>query len=135
MSEAIAIVMISTMGGTLLTVIGSIVQQGMSVREARYNAEKLLNNNNVGRIESRDSFDSLKDILNDQQDILKNQQNINRLILRDRLRCLLKQYQDVDSVAYADKEDIDAMYEIYCGWGFNGTIKAMYENFLTKKII
>ena len=142
MSEAVIIVLISSMGGTLLTVAGAIIQQGMAAKAAAQHASVQKAEHKEAkevtdeiRQEHRDSFDDLKAILTRQQTILDNQTHINRVILRDRLRFLLKQHQDKDTVSYADKEDIDAMYKIYSDDGQNGTIKAMYDEFNKKKII
>ena len=142
MSEAIIIVLISSIGGTLLTVLGSIIQQGMAARNAKKHAQEQKSEHEESKTQqdkheedNKESFCEIKEILLNQQEIIKNQQHVNKVILRDRLRFLLKQYQEKDTISYADKEDIDAMYTIYINDGHNGTIKTMYEDFNKKKVI
>ena len=142
MTEAVLIVLISSIGGTFLTVIGSIIQQAMIAKVAKINAEsqkaehqKAESVTSEIRQENRGAFDDLKLILSRQQDILDKQQRINTVIMRDRLRFLLKSHQDKDAVLYSEKEDIDAMYKIYEEEGNNGTIKQMYEKFIKLKIV
>ena len=142
MSETVIIVLISSMGGTFLTVAGAIIQQSIAAKAAKRHAkdqkaehEQAKKVTDEIKRENKESFDNLKEILARQQEILNNQQRINKVILRDRLRHLLKQYQEKQSVFYSDKEDIDAMYRIYIDDGNNGTVKAIYEEFAKLKVI
>ena len=149
MSEAFIIVLISSMGGTMLTVAGAIIQQTLAAKSAKGHAEKqnaaheeIKTNTDEFRLENKDAMYDLKAMLQHQQDMLDRQQSmldrqthINKVILRDKLRYLLKQQQDKTSVSFADKEDIDTMYQIYADDGHNGTIKKMYEEFMKKKVV
>ena len=142
MSEAIIIVLISTMGGTMLTVLGAIIQQAMATKSANAHMKK----QNVAheeakittdefRSENKGALGDLKEILIRQQKTLDRQMHINKVILRDKLRYLLRQHQDKESVTYADKEDVDMLYQIYADDGHNGTIRMMYEEFMKKKVV
>ena len=138
MSEAVVIVLISSMGGTFLTVAGAVFQQIVAAKSAKEHAASQKAEHEEAKTTAdearRENRDSLEDIIARQQKILDNQTLINRILLRDRLRYLLRQFQGADTVPFADKEDIDAMYKIYFEDGHNGTIKAMYEEFMKKRV-
>ena len=142
MSESVFIALISTIGVTFFTGIFAVIQQGMAMKKTTIGQQQIKSvANDVkatadgARQESKESFEDLKAILIRQQTILSHQQQLNKAILRDRLRFLLKQYQDKDTVPFADKEDIDMMFKLYKDDGNNGTIEAMYKEFANRKVI
>ena len=136
MSESLMIVMITSMGGTFLTVVGAIIQQSMSLKRAAIEQQatkKVTTETKTAveetktiaqdhRSENQESFDDLKTLIMTQNTIID-------LILRDRLRFLLQQHQGKTSVHYADKEIIVEMHSVYKAKGYNGTIDKMLASF------
>jgi len=122
MSETVLVVLITSMGGTFLTVLGAIIQQIMAAKNQILEHKKTQVAAEETRHENQVGFNDLKAIFVIQEKIID-------LILCDRLRYLLKSYQDKTEVAYADKEIIVEMYAVYQQRGHNGTIKTMFEIF------
>ena len=142
MSEPIIIVLITVIGGSMLTGLSSIIQTAMTTkankkhadqRKSEYEETKAVRDEH--REESKTALSEVKDILKSHQEIIDKLLKMNNTIMRDRLRFLLKQYQEKDSVPLAERENIDEMYELYEENGNNGSTKDMYLDFKTKRII
>ena len=128
MSESLLIVLITSMGGTLLTVIGAIVQQSMTLKRTALEQQKTSKVASETKTITEESRDENKEGFNDLKALIHTQNTIIDLILRDRLRFLLQQYQDREYISYADKEIIVEMHDIYKAKGYNGTISKMFEH-------
>ena len=137
MTEPIVLGLIGTFG-TLVTIIGAIVQQGMGLskaaKEQKAIKEVATETNQVtteARVESKEGFASIEAFLLDMQ--AKLEEKLDKLqssflkLTQERLRFLLTQYQDSDTITFSEKEILDGLYKDYSDAGWNGTIKAMYE--------
>jgi len=122
MTEPVLIVFITSIGGTFLTVLGAILQQALAGKTQLAEHKKTQTATKTIQHDTTEGFTDLKAIMLTQQAVID-------LILRDRLRFLLKQYQGKEEVSYADKEIIVGMYDIYRSNGHNGTIRTLFETF------
>lgn len=135
MSEAVLIVLITSMGGTFLTVVGAIVQQIFATKDLKREEKKTQTITKETKEVAEETMQETKEGFGDLKDIMLSQDLIIDLLLRDRLRHLLRSYQDKTEVPYADKELIVEMHQIYQKRGHNGTIHTMFEAFDKLKVI
>lgn len=135
MSDAVLIALISTMGVTFLTGLFALLNQRAAVKNTSKTKEATEETKQVAvesRQENKDGFINIDSRLDNILTILSELRHTDGVVLRERLRFMLTQYQDKEKISYTDKESLDDMYEIYRASGGNGTIKGMYESACTR---
>lgn len=142
MSDSVLIAFISTLGVTFFTGLFAIIQQAMAnkktsseQRQLKKVANEVKEATDESRHENRDGFDEIKSLVLALNESIKSLDQVVDLMLRERLRFLLRLYQNEVEVSYADKEIIVDMNEHYKNKGYNGTIKTMFENFDKIKVV
>ena len=120
------------LGGTFITVVGGIRQQALALKTSKKEREEIKKVATETKEVSEETLTESKENFEELKTLIEALAVSSDLMLQNSLRHLLTQHQNSESISYADKEIIDKMYAIYIKNGHNGTVKGIYENFISK---